>query len=295
MQRALMETEVQEIKFENENVVGSHFDIVRYEDILKKKPKDHSQFDHHKLSFYALVLFTESTGAYSHNFIDYTFEEGSMFAVRKDSVHKFYNNDGKGLLLVFTENYISEQLNKAELSKLFLLFNELLSSPKIQLDETTYSEIQPLIGLIKEEYTHVNDEFSITIIKNLLQSIFSKLLRVKLSSDFLLKNNKHLLRFLSFQKLVEQNCFDSRKVTYYADIMCITTKTLNNICHSIIQKSAKAFITETLIIHIKRQIISSDKTLSEISFEVGFDEPTNFFKFFSKYAGMSPAHFRREY
>ena len=57
-----MKQQFKEIKFENKNSRKSHFDLVKFEDILKLKPTDHNQFDFHKLSFYAILLCTQKEG-----------------------------------------------------------------------------------------------------------------------------------------------------------------------------------------------------------------------------------------
>lgn len=284
--------EVKKIDFKNENVRDSHFDLVRYQDVLKKKPINHSQFESHKISFYALVLFTEGTGKYNVNFEDYKFTKGSLFTLRKENVHKFYQNNAKGFLFVFTKEFVSYQLSNLESSKIFLLFNEMISSTKLQLTKVVYDEVMSITSLIENEYSKVGDSHSPYIIRNLLLSMFSKLLRIKLNESIVFNNNKYMKRFLIFQEIIEDNCFSCRKVNFYADQMNVTTKTLNNICQSILQKNAKAVINDTFINLTKRLIINSSKSLTEISYEVGFDEPTNFFKYFTKHTGISAKQFR---
>ncbi len=288
-----MKSKIQEIKFKNTNVAQSHFDIVKYEDILNKKTFSHNQFQNHRIPFYVLVLMTKGSGVHSVNFDDYEFTDRSVFMLRKDCVHKFYQNNGEGFLFVFTDEFISYQLNNAESSEIFLLFNEILSSPKLQLPDAAYHDVLTLTTLIDNEYNKVSDKHSNLIIKNILLAIFSKLLRIKLKDNSVLNRNRYLIRFIEFQELVEKNCFNIRLVNFYANKMNISTKTLNNITQGVIQKTAKAFITDTFVIHIKRLIINSEASLREISIEVGFDEPTNFFKYFTKYAGLSPNNFRK--
>ena len=287
-----MNKKIQEIQYANENIKGSHFDLVKYEDILEKIVVGHNQFENHKLSFYALLLITEGSGKHNINFTEYNFKKGSIFTIRKDNIHKFYRTKAKGLLFVFTEIFISHQLSKTESSKIFLLFNELLLSQKLQLDSGAHKEILSLTKLIENEYYKFGDSYSPFIIRNLLLSISTKILRIKLQKNQYSEKNKYFSKFLDFQKLVENNCFKNRKVKFYADQMNVTPKTLSNISQSITHKTAKVFINDVVIIHTKRLIINSQKTLTEISYEVGFDEPTNFFKYFLKYAGLTPKQFR---
>jgi AraC-like DNA-binding protein len=45
----------------------------------------------------------------------------------------------------------------------------------------------------------------------------------------------------------------------------------------------------------KRLLVNSNLTSSEIAYELGFDEPTNFTKFFQKKEKISPSMFRKEH
>jgi len=65
-------------------------------------------------------------------------------------------------------------------------------------------------------------------------------------------------------------------VSYYAIKMSVSTRTLNNITQSVIGKSAKSFIDEIVILQIKRLLINSSLSFTEIAYQSGFDDPTNF-------------------
>lgn len=195
-------------------------------------------------------------------------------------------------MLVFSENFIVAHANELEAAKIFLLFNEMLASPKLQLTEVEYQEIITLIDLIKQEYFGLNDVYSPSIIRNYFQIIITKLFRIKSSDNIIFNNSKYLSMFLAFQALVEKECFTHKKVSFYAKEMGVTSKTLNNVTQSIIQKSAKALINDVVIIQSKRLIINSPASLTEIAYQVGFKEPTNFFKYFRKNTGVSPSQFR---
>lgn len=287
-----MKKDIKEIKFENKNVFGSNFDIVSLKEVFKRSPTDHSQYDYHRVSFYIILLCTKGKGTYNLNFKDYSFKKNSLFIIRKDNVHKFYKTDAQGTLLIFTKSFILNHSNKLEISNVLMLFNEMLSSPKFQLEESDYKELLNLIELAKIEYLSNTDNHSSVIIKSLMQIIFTKLFRLKSKDNPLFENNKHLSTFLNFQSSIEKNCFKNRKVSFYADMLGLSGKALNAATKTIVNKSAKSFITDVFIIHTKRLIINSDDPLTKIAYKVGFDEPTNFFKFFKKHAGIAPSQLR---
>lgn len=287
-----MDKVIQEIAFQNKHLVKSSFDLVNYQDLLAKKPTDHSQFEYHRLSFFAIIFFTKGEGMYNTGFTDYSFSPGTIFTLRRNSVHKFFRNDANGYVFVFTEQFLSQEIDSYVASKIYLLFNELLSSPKIQLNKESFEELVTLTKLLKTERNNRNDTHSKYIERNLIMAFLTKLIRIKQADNSYIENNKQLPKFLEFQELVEKHCFTNRKVKFYAEQMFTTTKTLNKITQSIVNKTAKTFVTDILIAKTKTLIVNSNKSLTEISYLVGFDEPSNFFKFFTMYAGTTPTEFK---
>jgi len=287
-----MRKRIKEIFFENKMDGNLYFDVVDLEDILKRKPKDHNQFDHHKISFYVIVFITHSEGEHNINYQEYSFKKGTVFTLRKNNVHKFYKTKAKGKFLVFTEDFVVRYSDNISTLKLFQLFNEMLVSPKLQLNNSDFVEIESLINQINKEYLEAKDNHSIEIIRSLIQVLIHKLFRLKSKGKDNFINQKYHLNFLSLQELIEKECFESKTVSYYANKMGVTSRTLNNITQSIIGKSAKAFIDEIVILQIKRLLINSQFSFTEIAYQAGFDDPTNFFKYFKKLTGLTPKQFK---
>ena len=75
--------------------------------------------------------------------------------------------------------------------------------------------------------------------------------------------------------------------------MDVSYKHLNEICKSVTGSTAKEVIDNLLILESKRHLAVSDISIKELSYEVGFDEPTNFVKYFKRHTQQSPAQFRK--
>ena len=61
------------------------------------------------------------------------------------------------------------------------------------------------------------------------------------------------------------------------------------------ENSSKEFINDTVIIKIKRQLLHSNLSIKEIAFRVGFNDPTNFYKYFKKNTSYTPESYRKIY
>ena len=288
-----MKKEVLEIDFINKDNPKSYFDIVKIEDLLQMD-LNHDIGNNHHVKFYIILFVYEGQGYHTIDFTDYNYKKGTVLLVRKDQIHKFFRSPNvKGYLLVFTEEFIISHLNKLEASRSMQLFNDSLSFPKIEFSSVeSFTDFTILIKHLELEY-NIKDSFSIGITRSVLHVVLTKLFRFKAEAGQLIEKKKYLSQFLEFQNLVEEDCFKSKKVQYYASQLNVSPKTLNNIVKNVVNVSAKVFIDERTIMQIKRLLIGTDHSIKEISYNAGFSDPTNFFKYFRKFTGSSPEVFRQ--
>ena len=288
-----MKKKLPEINFDNQDNPKSYFDIVKIEDLLQRD-LNHDIGTNHLVKFYIIFFVYEGQGYHTIDFTDYHYKKGTVLLVRKDQIHKFFRSPNvKGYLLVFTEEFIIGHLNRMEALKSMQLFNDSLSFPKIEFNnKEEFYDFTILIKHMESEY-HSKDDFSIGITRSVLHIVITKLFRIKSKAGHFVERKKYISQFLEFQKLVEKDCFKSKKVQYYAQQLGVSTKTLNNIVNDVINNSAKAFIDERTIMQIKRLLISSNHSIKEIAYISGFSDSTNFFKYFKKFTGNSPEVFRQ--
>lgn len=290
-----MSSSIKDIHFRPDVGANSFFEVKELTDLLNLKPTDHSQFKNHRLTFFAMLFITEGHGTHSVNFVDYPYEPGSVFTIGAGSVHRFHETTAKGFLFIFTEDFILQHLNKENSARVFQLFNEQLNAPKEQLEQEEFNQVMQYTQAIRRECSNAQDDFSSAMIRNLLQVIFTQLLRSKAQQEELPKQSKYLSQFLQFQQLVEQHAETSKNVSFYADQMFITTRTLNNITQSVVQKSAKSVLNDLVISMIKRSLINSSININEIAYNTGFHDASHLSKFFRNHTGVTPKKFREQF
>ena len=76
-------------------------------------------------------------------------------------------------------------------------------------------------------------------------------------------------------------------------MMQLTYTHLNRIVKAVTGNTAKAFIDSFVILEAKRHLAVSDISVKELTYVMGFDEPTNFVKYFKKHTGLSPVKFKK--
>jgi AraC family transcriptional activator of pobA len=134
------------------------------------------------------------------------------------------------------------------------------------------------------------------VIRHLLSALFTMVEseRKKSESDIREFHSTQNITFKNFLKILEENYHRPEGVEYYAEKLFMSARNLNLICQNILQKSVSEIIETRKLIEAKNLLINTDKTISEIGFELGYNEKAYFTNVFKKKSGQTPTEFREE-
>ena len=111
-----------------------------------------------------------------------------------------------------------------------------------------------------------------------------------LGNDVSVKN-KDIIREYNF--FVEQHFKTKHTVKEYADLVYKSPKTLSNIFKKHGNVTPLKYIHNRIILEARRLILYTDKSVSDISYLLGFSDVQSFSRFFKKLEGISPQNFRK--
>ncbi len=155
--------------------------------------------------------------------------------------------------------------------------------------KSTYTILTILEGLAQTKGP-LMVERAICLLRFLLIGVCEKISGNSIENDKVPLSTQ--MTFQRFIFLIAAKYKEVKSVEGYASMLGVTAKHLNSICRSQTGSSAKSVIDNTIISHIKSELSSTDKTISEISFSIGFDEPTEMCRFFRRIEGTSPGRWR---
>ncbi len=291
-----MKENTKHIQFRNTQNPIAQFDLIKLEKILQREYDDHSPTELHIVEFYLLIFIEDGHGYHTIDFTDYKCSKGTLLTIRQDQIHKFFRSgDLKGSILLFTDDFLVSYLEKTESQKTILLFNELLGAPKLQLNDSEFKNISQIVKRIENEYFKIGDDHSLGIIRSELHILIAQLFRAKAKREQINFEKKYLREFVQFQDLVEKKVSETSRVQDFAKHMGMSTKTLNTITKSVIHKTAKEFVDEVRTKQIKRLLINTKLSIKEIAYRSGFEETTNFYKYFKRQTQTTPEQFRAAY
>ena len=101
-----------------------------------------------------------------------------------------------------------------------------------------------------------------------------------------------LARFRSLRAAIERDFRRCHLVSPIAGQLGCSSKTLNRATRAVVDVSAKQMLAERIVLEAKRLLAHTNESSASIATQLGFDEPTNFVKFFRREAGTTPGSFR---
>ncbi|MFM8911530.1 MAG: helix-turn-helix domain-containing protein, partial [Flammeovirgaceae bacterium] len=168
---------------------------------------------------------------------------------------------------------------------------DLLSVSQIQISKKA-SQFADLFKLMETELQNEKDTSQSDMLKHLLHIFLLLSERERRKKDFNeIKKGADLDHVMLFKDLLEIHYRKLKHVNDYAKLISVTDKRLNQATKNVFDKSPKQLIDERVVLEAKRLLAHTNESVKEISFAMGFDEPTNFIKFFRKHSQSTPVEF----
>ena len=219
-------------------------------------------------------------------------KNGMSFLNPGSYISSVTNSDEQHYFIDFNSAFYCLELHDKELSCNGLLFGALPSLPIIQSSDDEAKENAELLKTMIKEFEH-DDNTQGDMLRILLKRLIIICVRIGRQQLFKiddpLKKETDIIR--SFQALVEKHFKEKHKVADYADMMFRSPKTLSNTFKKLGNSSPLQIIQERIILEAKRQIYYTDKTVKDISYELGFSEPAQFSRLFKNITGSNPSEF----
>ena len=96
-----------------------------------------------------------------------------------------------------------------------------------------------------------------------------------------------------FNFLVEMHYKTKHSVMEYAEMLNKAPKTLSNLFLQYNQTAPLQIIQERILLEAQRLLLYSDRTIKDITYELGFEDIQTFSRFFKNKKGLAPTHFRQ--
>ncbi|MBK9730437.1 MAG: helix-turn-helix transcriptional regulator [Chitinophagaceae bacterium] len=211
--------------------------------------------------------------------------------VTKGKVHRVLPRIKNGKCNVWVLRFKSEFIPETT----FQLYSYYHDHANISLSKgDCFNRLVAVCEMINGEMTQSVPDYG--VIRHLLSALFTMIEseRKKSNADGITAAKTQNITFKNFLKILEENFHRPEGVEFYAQKLFMSSRNLNLICQQILQQSVSEIIETRKLIEAKNLLVSTDKSISEIGFELGYNEKSYFTNVFKKKSGQTPTEFREE-
>jgi AraC family transcriptional regulator, transcriptional activator of pobA len=197
----------------------------------------------------------------------------------------------QGYICYFKTNFLG--FFKGNIETDFSFFN-LIEQNIVVLDDQQAQEINLDFKKLHTEY-YIPNSYRTQILQS---SLLSLLFKCKSLNDVQNKNEikpSEKLKLVNQFKNLVNNCYiTDKQVNIYAEKLSVRAAYLNDSVKEITGKNAKDLISERIMDEAKKLLHYSTDDVAQIAYALGFEEPTNFIRFFKTHSQTTPKDFRNQ-
>ncbi|GAA4915216.1 AraC family transcriptional regulator [Mucilaginibacter defluvii] len=275
----------------------SQFAIFELGDYLEKHGANASKAHIH--SFYQIIWFKTGSGKHFVDFKEYEVVDNSVFFIAKNQVHYFDTGSNyTGILIHFNEPFLMGNDGDVAFMVKQNLFNNPYQLPSCCVASQINVLLDDYIRLMKLELSGEPGFGQDELLRSYLKAFLIQVQRRKSTFEktvdlSVLKVDDKKIQLLRFTDMVEQHYKDGLTVAAYAELMLVSARTLADLTNQFLGKSPSQIIQERIILEAQRMLVHLPLNVNQIGYDLGFEDPSYFVKFFKKHSGMSPLEFRR--
>lgn len=250
--------------------------------------------------FYCVFFKELDCGTILYGRSKYDYQEGTMLFISPGQIAGV--DDGgetlnpKGLVLMFHPDLLyGTPLARRMKDYSFFSYS---SDEALHMSEREKAIVLNCFHEIRAELEHAVDKHTKQIIASNIETMLNHCMRFY-ERQFVTREISNRSVLDKFEDIL-RNYFDSDlpqsiglpTVQYCADKVCLSPNYFGDLIKKETGKSAQEYIQLAVMEKVKERLMESDKTISEIAYNLGFNYPHHLNRMFKKVVGMTPNEYR---
>ncbi|WKL49135.1 helix-turn-helix transcriptional regulator [Flavobacterium pectinovorum] len=253
--------------------------------------------------FYMISVKRDMNHKYRYGQQDYDFDEGVMFCMAPNQIltviREEHGKNPSGWMMMIHPDFLWNTPMASAIKK--YEFFDYSVYEALFLSEDEEIKIQQITDNIKQEYQTNIDKFSQNIIISQLETLLNYSERFY-QRQFITRHkaNHQFLEKLEIllNDYYERDDFKTKglpSVQYLADEFNMSPHYMRGLLKTLTGKTTQQHIHEKLIEKAKEKLSTTELSVSEIAYELGFEHSQSFSKLFKAKTDISPLEFRKSF
>jgi len=160
----------------------------------------------------------------------------------------------------------------------------------IQQKDAIFDIIPILTNVLTRERSPLQKNLVNALVESTIVMIASHVMHSRYAVNVASIQKHHIVT--QFRKLVNKKYKELKQVKEYASLLSITPLYLNEVVKKITGFPSSYWIHQEIMLEAKRLLYYTNLDVKEIAYELGYEDPAYFSRFFKNNAGLSAAAFR---
>ncbi len=266
-------------------------DLILFEDITQVPlPTNPS-----RMKSLFLALCTSGHAQYTVDTKMHEVSAGDVIIISEEQVVADYmlSQDCKGIALIMSYDFFQNIVSGVhELSALFLFAR---THPVFHLDDNQTKALENDIEHIKEKIIDVGHRFRRELVMTMLKALIIDMSNIiyRFQQVGEAGQTRAEVIFRDFIQTVEKNYRTERRVSWYAQQLCITSKYLSETVRTVSRRTPSDWIDSYVTRELRVMLRNSTMSIKQIADELNFANQSFLGKYFKEHVGMSPSKFRK--
>ncbi|PRX54941.1 helix-turn-helix protein [Flagellimonas meridianipacifica] len=253
-----------------------------------------------RAEYFSFILTKKGSGVYKLDDNTFPFGDKSIYFTNPGHIKSYELYSSKeAQIIMLTEKFLQENVHPEIYSEFPFLLAEIV--PPNEQTETEFKELEMLFNQVDFEFKN-DSKYKDKVIGNMILILLMKIKERFWANYNPLVEGEHSSRIVkSFKKILES---EFKKILgdkqghvklqaqYFAEQLNLHPNYLNSVLKSKTGRTLSDWISQRTLSVSKSLLVDSSLSLKEISYLLGYSEPTHFSRFFKKNTKLSPRAFR---
>ena len=250
----------------------------------------------HRHDFFEVLYLLKGSGCHVIDANKYEIKPPCVFFMSPGQAHKLeLSHDIEGYIFIFTADfYLLNRSNQNTLIEFPFFYTIHQDNPPLLLENE--NDIRFLESLFRQSVSEICE--AVESNSEMLRSILDLILTICAAryqvTENMLNKGKGQILVKRFFHLVEENHQKNLSLSDYSGMIGVTPNHLTQTVKLLTGKTSTQIIKAKQLLEIKRLLVHTNLSVSEIANQLNFEDQSYFTKFFKRETGITPIQYRSD-
>lgn len=250
--------------------------------------------ENHRHEYYEIIWLKKGKGIHTIDTIHYPYAGSVLFLLSPGQMHHINPSEkAEGYVVKFLQSLFTDVRDINDYLLNAGLFDNIQAQPLLKVSSSGHAIFEDVLSKMDREF-NADEVDKEKILLAYLKILLTHIARIKRNhiSQVTSAVDAGFILFQKYKVEVERDFKRQHGVQHYADVLSVQPRTLNALSRKYAMKTAGTIISDRIALEARRELYHNTRSIKEISYDLGFEDPAYFTRFFKKHVGSAPQHYR---